>query len=104
MMIHVNRRVRHDRGLGVPFGFLRRRPIDWLSWPMEFRNQDRPPGVLVARHALHRLRLACGNGLRADIWQRFQQRFAIPHLLEFYAATEGSVSLYNCEEKPGAIG
>ncbi len=56
------------------------------------------------RELQHRLRLACGNGLRADIWQRFQQRFGIPHLLEFYAATEGSVSLYNCEEKPGAVG
>ncbi len=56
------------------------------------------------RELQHRLRLACGNGLRADVWQRFQKRFAIPHLLEFYAATEGSVSLYNCEEKPGAVG
>ena len=52
----------------------------------------------------HRLRLACGNGLRGDIWEAFQQRFNIPRVLEFYAATEGSFSLYNCEGKPGAIG
>jgi fatty-acyl-CoA synthase len=52
----------------------------------------------------HRLRLACGNGLRGDIWETFQQRFNIPRILEFYAATEGSFSLYNCEGKPGAIG
>jgi fatty-acyl-CoA synthase len=52
----------------------------------------------------HRLRLACGNGLQGDVWNGFQQRFAIPRVLEFYAATEGSVSLYNCEGKPGAIG
>jgi fatty-acyl-CoA synthase len=52
----------------------------------------------------HRLRLACGNGLRGDIWEAFQQRFNIPRILEFYAATEGSFSLYNCEGKPGAIG
>jgi fatty-acyl-CoA synthase len=54
--------------------------------------------------ASHRLRLACGNGLRGDIWQAFQVRFAIPRILEFYAATEGNFSLYNVEGKPGAIG
>ena len=52
----------------------------------------------------HRLRLACGNGLRGDIWEAFQGRFAIPRILEFYAATEGNFSLYNVEGKPGAIG
>ena len=52
----------------------------------------------------HRLRLACGNGLRGDIWQDFQARFSIPQLLEFYAATEGNFSLYNVEGRPGAIG
>jgi fatty-acyl-CoA synthase len=52
----------------------------------------------------HRLRLACGNGLRGDIWEAFQQRFAVPQILEFYAATEGNFSLYNVEGKVGAIG
>src|SRR3984957_10034882 len=52
----------------------------------------------------HRLRLACGNGLRGDIWQDFQARFSIPQILEFYAATEGNFSLYNVEGRPGAIG
>jgi fatty-acyl-CoA synthase len=52
----------------------------------------------------HRLRLACGNGLRGDIWEAFQARFSIPRVLEFYAATEGNFSLYNVEGKPGAIG
>jgi fatty-acyl-CoA synthase len=54
--------------------------------------------------AKHRLRLACGNGLRPDVWEGFKSRFAIPHILEFYAATEGNLSLYNAEGKPGAIG
>ncbi len=57
-----------------------------------------------ARERQHRLRLACGNGLQGDVWNDFQPRFAIPRILEFYAATEGIVSLYNCEGKPGAIG
>jgi fatty-acyl-CoA synthase len=52
----------------------------------------------------HRLRLACGNGLRADIWSTFQHRFHIPQILEFYAATEGNVSLFNFDGKEGAIG
>ena len=56
------------------------------------------------RERQHRLRLACGNGLQADIWTGFVQRFGVPRVLEFYAATEGSVSLYNCEGKPGAVG
>ncbi|CAN5204692.1 long-chain-acyl-CoA synthetase [soil metagenome] len=52
----------------------------------------------------HRLRAICGNGLRGDVWVPFQERFAIPRILEFYAATEGTFSLYNVEGKPGSIG
>jgi fatty-acyl-CoA synthase len=52
----------------------------------------------------HRLRLACGNGLRADVWTAFQQRFAVPRILEFYAATEGNFSLVNVEGEVGSIG
>jgi fatty-acyl-CoA synthase len=48
--------------------------------------------------------LCCGNGLRGDIWEPFKERFRIPQILEFYAATEANFSLYNCEGKPGAIG
>ena len=52
----------------------------------------------------HRLRLCCGNGLRGDVWEPFRSRFAIPRILEFYAATEASFSLFNLEGQPGAIG
>ena len=52
----------------------------------------------------HHLRLACGNGMQGSVWTGFQARFAIPRILEFYAATEGSLSLYNVDGKPGAIG
>jgi fatty-acyl-CoA synthase len=52
----------------------------------------------------HRIRMCCGNGLRPDVWNRFKERFRIPRILEFYAATEGNVSLVNVEGRPGAIG
>jgi fatty-acyl-CoA synthase len=52
----------------------------------------------------HALRLACGNGLRPEVWDSFKNRFRIPRILEYYASTEGNFSLYNCEGQPGAIG
>ena len=52
----------------------------------------------------HSLRIACGNGLRPEVWKTFQTRFKIPRILEYYASTEGNFSLYNCEGQPGAIG
>ncbi len=52
----------------------------------------------------HRLRIACGNGLQPDIWQHFKSRFAIPTILEFYAATESNVTLFNFDGRPGSIG
>jgi fatty-acyl-CoA synthase len=63
--------------------------------------------VNTAPHACemdHRLRLCAGNGLRRDVWDVFQSRFRIPQILEFYASTEGNVSLANVEGRPGAIG
>jgi fatty-acyl-CoA synthase len=52
----------------------------------------------------HKIRIACGNGLRPDVWSAFKDRFQIPQILEFYASTEGNFSLYNAEGEPGAIG
>jgi fatty-acyl-CoA synthase len=60
-----------------------------------------PPHTLEREH---RIRLCCGNGLRPDVWEPFKERFRIPQILEFYAATEANFSLYNCEGKPGSIG
>ena len=52
----------------------------------------------------HRLRLACGNGLRPDIWRDFQTRFHIPQILEWYASTEGNAVFFNFDGKVGAVG
>ncbi len=52
----------------------------------------------------HRIRMACGNGMASEVWDGFKDRFRIPQILEFYASTEGGVSLFNVQEKRGAIG
>jgi fatty-acyl-CoA synthase len=52
----------------------------------------------------HRIRLACGNGLRPDIWRDFQTRFRIPKVLEWYAATESNAVLFNLDGRVGAVG
>ena len=58
----------------------------------------------TAAEKAHRLRLACGNGLSADVWRSFAERFGLAQILEFYASTEGNLTLYNVEGKVGAIG
>ncbi len=62
---------------------------------------ETPPSP-AERH--HRLRVAVGNGLRADVWTRFQARFRIPVIREFYGATEGNALLVNLAGRPGMVG
>jgi acyl-CoA synthetase (AMP-forming)/AMP-acid ligase II len=55
----------------------------------------------------HKIRVAFGNGLRPDIWNRFKERFNIPTIAEFYAATEGTTGSWNISSNDfsaGAIG
>jgi fatty-acyl-CoA synthase len=52
----------------------------------------------------HSIRVITGNGLRPEIWPEFQQRFAIPKIIEFYGATEGNVSMLNYDGTIGAVG
>ena len=52
----------------------------------------------------HAIRVAVGNGLRPEIWQRFQDRFGIPVIREFYGSTEGNAPTMNWRGKPGMIG
>lgn len=37
----------------------------------------------------HDCRTAYGNGMRPEVWQKFQERFGIPEIREFYRSTEG---------------
>ena len=57
-----------------------------------------------AGETAHRIRMACGNGLAPEVWDGFKNRFSIPQIFEFYASTEGGVSLFNVQGKRGAIG
>ena len=53
------------------------------------------------------IRIAFGNGLRPDVWERFKSRFAIPTIAEFYGATEGVAGTWNFSSNSfstGAIG
>ena len=52
----------------------------------------------------HKIRTGFGNGLRAEVWAEFQERFNIHHLCEFYGSTEGNVSFLNFDGKIGAVG
>lgn len=60
-----------------------------------------PPGPLEKGH---KVRVITGNGLRPEIWRQFQERFAIPRIVEFYGATEGNVSMLNYDGTVGAVG
>ena len=52
----------------------------------------------------HNLRVISGNGLRPDIWEKFQSRFGIPSIRELYGATEGVGALVNTHGRPGMVG
>ncbi|XP_070537568.1 long-chain fatty acid transport protein 6-like [Ptychodera flava] len=52
----------------------------------------------------HSVRMAFGNGLRPDIWTKFQQRFGVPKIIELYGATDGTFLGKNTDNKIGAVG
>ncbi|XP_017706048.1 PREDICTED: bile acyl-CoA synthetase isoform X1 [Rhinopithecus bieti] len=52
----------------------------------------------------HPVRMAMGNGLRADVWEAFQQRFGPIRIWEIYGSTEGNMGLVNYVGRRGALG
>ncbi|KAI0869001.1 fatty-acyl-CoA synthase [Hypoxylon argillaceum] len=50
------------------------------------------PGPLDRGHAV---RMAWGNGMRADVWERFRERFGIECVNELYAASDGITTAFN---------
>lgn len=57
------------------------------------------PAKAVERE--HRVRLVFGNGLRAQIWHEFIERFGVEQIGEFYGATEGNANVVNNDNHPG---
>ncbi|KAK4940110.1 hypothetical protein LTR10_019739 [Elasticomyces elasticus] len=48
----------------------------------------------------HKLRCAYGNGLRPDVWEKFQTRFNVPEIGEFFNSSEGMFTLFNHDKGP----
>lgn len=62
--------------------------------------KDAPPAEADSSLSI---RIAFGNGLRADVWKGFQRRYGIRHIVEFYAATESNIATFSLD-KPGSCG
>lgn len=60
-----------------------------------------PEGAMDRAHGL---RVAVGNGMAADVWARFQERFGVQQVREFYAATESPVGILNLSGRVGSVG
>ncbi|MEQ2224544.1 hypothetical protein ILYODFUR_008575 [Ilyodon furcidens] len=52
----------------------------------------------------HKVRLAMGNGIRAETWANFLKRFGNIRICECYGATESNVGFINYVGKVGAVG
>ena len=52
----------------------------------------------------HFVRIIMGNGLRAEIWQNFEERFGITDIREFYGASEGNSAFVNAFGARGTAG
>ena len=48
----------------------------------------------------HKLQCAYGNGMRPDVWEKFQKRFNIPEVAEFFNSSEGMFVLLNYSRSP----
>src|SRR5208283_1374943 len=52
----------------------------------------------------HTVRVAMGNGLRPDVWNKFKERFGVGTIAEFYGATEGSFATFNLSKNDYSMG
>uniref|UniRef100_A0A915AC12 Very long-chain fatty acid transport protein n=1 Tax=Parascaris univalens TaxID=6257 RepID=A0A915AC12_PARUN len=57
----------------------------------------------IPEEKLHKVRLMYGNGLRAEIWQAFVDRFGV-RIGEVYGSTEGTSNLVNIDGRVGSCG
>ncbi|WP_277986191.1 long-chain-acyl-CoA synthetase [Rhodococcus sp. Q1] len=52
----------------------------------------------------HGIRLAVGNGLRAELWDEFTERFGIDRIAEFYGASECNIAFINALDQKRTAG
>jgi citronellyl-CoA synthetase len=62
---------------------------------------DQPPSVDDSRHAVTKM---IGNGLRPGAWNEFKTRFAVNHICELYAASDGNIGFTNILNFDNTIG
>lgn len=62
---------------------------------------DQPPSADDNRHAVRKM---IGNGLRPGAWAEFKTRFAVEHICELYAASDGNIGFSNILNFDNTIG
>ena len=56
------------------------------------------------REREHCVKCAYGTAMPRELWHRFQARFSVPRIVEFYGATELPLALVNLAGVPGYVG
>jgi len=62
---------------------------------------DQPPSADDGRHHVTKM---IGNGLRPGAWEAFKTRFAIKHICELYAASDGNIGFTNVLNFDNTVG
>ena len=62
---------------------------------------DQPPSADDSRHDVKKM---IGNGLRPGAWNAFKTRFAVNHICELYAASDGNIGFTNILNFDNTIG
>ncbi len=62
---------------------------------------DQPPSADDSRHDVKKM---IGNGLRPGAWSEFKTRFAVNHICELYAASDGNIGFTNILNFDNTIG
>ncbi|MGX0889082.1 citronellyl-CoA synthetase [Pseudomonas sp. ADAK2 TE3594] len=62
---------------------------------------DQPRSVDDSRHSVTKM---IGNGLRPGAWSEFKTRFAVDHICELYAASDGNIGFTNILNFDNTIG
>jgi len=62
---------------------------------------DQPPSADDGKHGVRKM---IGNGLRPGAWNEFKTRFAVDHICELYAASDGNIGFTNILNFDNTVG